>query len=93
MSRRLSPSKRVPMSPIYEEIEDTASREYIQYKSSTGCAETTARECDDGVRCIWRCPKCKQAMQIGSVARIMVGNILTVHLTCANKDCPGEVVP
>jgi hypothetical protein len=71
-------------TPLYEIVENTASLQTVGNNRP-------GHGLHDGVRCIWRCPRCKFAMTIGPCGRIALGQILTVSLTCENRNCPGKL--
>ena len=39
------------------------------------------------VAALWRCPKCKYAMEIDNVAKVTFSSVLTLHLRCTNQHC------
>ena len=39
------------------------------------------------VTALWRCPRCKYAMEIDNVAKVTFSSVLTLHLRCTNQHC------
>jgi hypothetical protein len=75
-------------TPVYELFENSATNHVLvstngkYHVANDGNCGSLVVANRDGVKCIWRCPKCKRAMTIGKCVKVSFDNVLTVPLTC-----------